>query len=170
VTRDIYVMNADGSGVQRLTTDPADDIDPAWSPDSQRIVFASRRDGNFEIYVMNADGTGQTRLTHDEGNDFGPSVSRDGRIAFHGLQGGPYTNIFVLDPNGAITNVTKSEHNDTNPSWAPDGEHLVFSSDRDSTSIPPEPPEQQLYVLDLRTHDQTRITEPGTRSNFGADW
>jgi Tol biopolymer transport system component len=171
-TRQIWVMNAaDGTGETQLTsTQGSENIDPAWSPDSRKIVFASNRDGNYEIYVMNADGSDPTRLTNDPGNDFGPSWSKDGRIAFQGLQGGPYLNVFVRDPDGTITNMTKSEHNDTNPSWAPDGQHLVFSSDRDSTSKPPEPPEQQLYVLDLQTGQQTRITDPSTRSSFGADW
>ncbi|NIR36917.1 MAG: hypothetical protein GWN79_09475, partial [Actinobacteria bacterium] len=53
---DLYLMNADGTGVVRLTTDPSGDFDPDWSPDGSRIAFWSRRDGNPEIYVMNADG------------------------------------------------------------------------------------------------------------------
>ncbi|MQF48280.1 hypothetical protein FIM08_00005 [SAR202 cluster bacterium AC-647-N09_OGT_505m] len=61
---DIYVIYADGSGQTRLTTNPAVDNDPAWSPDGSKIAFSSQRDGHPEIYVMNADGTGQTRLTY----------------------------------------------------------------------------------------------------------
>ena len=49
-------MNADGSGVVRLTDHSARDGEPAWSPDGQRIAFSSDRDGNYDIYVMNADG------------------------------------------------------------------------------------------------------------------
>ena len=49
---DIYVMDADGSKVERLTDDPADDRYPSWSPDGTRITFSSDRDGNPEIYVM----------------------------------------------------------------------------------------------------------------------
>ena len=52
-TRDIHVMNADGSGVKRLLGGVgAVDMDPAWSQDGARIAFASYRDGNGEIYVM----------------------------------------------------------------------------------------------------------------------
>ena len=56
-------MNADGSGVTRLTYNDAFDGYPAWSPDGRRIAFDSQRDGNREIYVMDADGSGVTRLT-----------------------------------------------------------------------------------------------------------
>jgi len=67
---DIYLLDVDAalqgatSAVTiRLTTDPATDFDPTWSPDGTRIAFRSQRDGNDEIYVMNADGTCQINLT-----------------------------------------------------------------------------------------------------------
>jgi Tol biopolymer transport system component len=44
-------MNADGTGLRRLTDDLAEDAGPAWSPDGTKAAFASDRDGNFEIYV-----------------------------------------------------------------------------------------------------------------------
>lgn len=43
--------------------DPADDSDPAWSPDGKKIAFTSDRNGQFDIYVMNLNGTGLARLT-----------------------------------------------------------------------------------------------------------
>jgi hypothetical protein len=66
-------MNADGSGQTRLTTNPAWDILPAWSPDGTKLAFTSWRDGNIEVYVMAADGSGRTRLTTDPGYDYDPA-------------------------------------------------------------------------------------------------
>ena len=65
---EIYVMNVDGTGLTRLTDDPAVDVYPAWSPDGSRIAFTSTRDGHNNIYVMNADGTGVTQLTTSTGS------------------------------------------------------------------------------------------------------
>lgn len=69
---DLYVINADGSNLQRLTSTAAFDVTPAWSPDGRRIAFATERDGNAEVYVMNADGSGVTNLTRNPANDQSP--------------------------------------------------------------------------------------------------
>ena len=70
---ELFVMNADGSGVTQLTHSPYGDVEPAWSPDGGRVAFQSNRDGNFEIYVIGADGTGEDRLTFNPAKDSYPS-------------------------------------------------------------------------------------------------
>src|SRR6185295_7164194 len=66
--QNIYVMNADGTGVTQLTpTDGFNDVGSSWSPDATQIVFESNRAGDEQIFLMNADGSGITQLTSGAG-------------------------------------------------------------------------------------------------------
>jgi dipeptidyl aminopeptidase/acylaminoacyl peptidase len=61
---DVWIINDDGTDPKRLTTNPAEDTSPAWSPEGQYILFVSNRDGQYEIYAMKADdGSQQVDLT-----------------------------------------------------------------------------------------------------------
>lgn len=62
----IYVMNADGSGLRRISNGQADDTSPTWSPDGNWIGFVSNRDGGGNIYMMDAFGGNAKRLTNGD--------------------------------------------------------------------------------------------------------
>jgi TolB protein len=88
---EIYVMDADGSNIRRLTRSPGLDARPAWSPDGKRLAFTSNRDGNYQIYVMNADGTGVRRITRNTERDDFAAWHPDGkRLAFVGERSGKF--------------------------------------------------------------------------------
>ena len=72
---EIYVMDADGGSLRRLTNDEAIDLQPTWSPDGRQIAFISDRDGDFEIYVMDADGGNLRQLTRNRTDDMNPAWS-----------------------------------------------------------------------------------------------
>lgn len=84
--KEVYVINADGSGLTRLTsTQSAREYSPAWSPDGKRIAFESNVSGSNEIYVMNVDGSNPTRLVNlpDGAQSTDPAWSPDStRVAF----------------------------------------------------------------------------------------
>jgi hypothetical protein len=126
-------MNANGTGVTRLTTDPADDSGAAWSPNGAKIAFASQRDGNSEIYVMNADGSGQTRLTNNAATDTHPGWSPEGsRIVFSSDRDGN-REIYVMNADGtAQTRVTNDPSFDIQPVWSPDGTKIAFVTNRNN--------------------------------------
>ena len=83
----IWVVPAAGGTPVRLTNNASADVDAVWSPDGQKIAFASDRDGNFEIYTMNADGTNQTRITNDPAPQRRPNVATGPRIELRQAQG-----------------------------------------------------------------------------------
>ena len=60
----VFVMNADGTGVKRLTTNPYEDAEPSWSPDGTRIVWSATDRSYSSIWTMNADGSDKVELTH----------------------------------------------------------------------------------------------------------
>ncbi|MEM1013778.1 MAG: DPP IV N-terminal domain-containing protein [Planctomycetota bacterium] len=76
---DIYLQSTSGLAVTKLTTDPADDAFPSFSPQGDRIAFCSNRAGNWDVYVMDRDGRNVTAITQGTGHDLHPSFSPDGR-------------------------------------------------------------------------------------------
>ena len=124
ITFEIYVMDADGQNLQRLTNNRKNEWDPSYAPDGDRIAFAADRKGefeNFEIYVMDADGQNLQRLTNNRVWDRYPSWSPDGkRIAFASDRKGDFASfdIYVMHADGAnLQNLTNNRHNDTKPAW-----------------------------------------------------
>ena len=61
---DIYTVPSSGGKARQLTTHPAHDTRPVWSPDGQRIAFASNRSGNFDVFLMNKEGGEPTPQTN----------------------------------------------------------------------------------------------------------
>ena len=126
---DIYVMDAGGGELTRLTDDRASDAFPHWSPDGQRIAFYSDRDDNGEIYVMNADGSGLTRLTDNDAVDIPYGWSPDGQsVVFTSARKGTL-DLFLLDvDDGGVRRLTKTLGQDVAAVWSPDGSRIAFES------------------------------------------
>jgi Tol biopolymer transport system component len=163
---DIYVMNDDGTGVRRVTSDPADDLLPTWSPDGSVIAFSSSRGrtgGAFNVFTMNpADGSIIHQLTDTTGENARLAFSPDGsRIAFASTRSG-HAEIWVMNADG--TSPTQLTHDGafaTAPSWSPDGAHIVFQSNRDGTD--------QLYVMDAGGGNVHRLTTTSA-NDHDPDW
>lgn len=157
-SHDIYVVNVDGSGLIRLTDDPARDWDAAWSPDGTQVAFQSERDGDWAIYTMNADGSGQTRVTDGRGPDWSPDGST---IVFFDDQDGDQE-IYLIGVDGSgRTQLTQNSSRDLLPAWSPDGEKIAFESDSDG--------DFNIYFMDADGSNVVRLTDdPGNDST--ATW
>ena len=158
--REIYVMNADGSGQTRVTNNLFWDDDPNWSPDG-RIAFRSIRTGESDIYVINPDGTNEVRLTTIGARS--PSWSPDGqRMAFvSGRDGNDEIYVIRADGSGA-TRLTFNLAYDDTPTWSPDGSQIAFGSNRDGDP-------GQIYVMNADGSQPRRITNLPTPSG-GSRW
>lgn len=131
-SREIYVMDADGSHQTNLTNHPASDERPAWSPDGSQIAFVRRDESdNYDIYITYSDGTGERRLTQARKDDpvisFGIDWSPDGsQIAFAAGLGGDI-DIYLANVDGSgERKLTDNSVADLFPAWSPDGSQIAF--------------------------------------------
>ena len=99
----------------------------AKAPETAKIVFTSRRDGNFEIYIMNLDGSGQINLTQHRAKDTSPVWSPTGeQILFTSDRGG-IEDLYLMDADGTnVRQVFKKLIGREFPTWSPDGKALAY--------------------------------------------
>jgi Tol biopolymer transport system component len=138
----LFTMNADGSGQTRLTTNPATDsvspswdLEPAWSPDGQTIVFyrlvETRQAGIVlaSLMTIRPDGSSLASipgLDNQTAADPEPSWSPDSRrLAFDGVVNGQY-GLVVSNADGSAARIVVSGPLVQSPSWAPDGQSIAY--------------------------------------------
>jgi Tol biopolymer transport system component len=148
----IYKATLDGSQLRPLTDNPQYDAEPVISSDGKKIVFGSQREGDFDIYTMKADGSDVRRLTNTLGYDGGPWFSPDGKkIVWRAWY--PQTNeekaqwrdsmknnyiratpldLWIMNSDGSNKRrIISNGATNWAPSWHPDGERIIFSSNLD---------------------------------------
>lgn len=139
----LFISTLDGSGLIPLATGYGINVSPSWSPRGDQVVYMSDRLTQKHLYVINIDGSDDHRITFEGGYNGSPAWSpRGDRIAFvggdmaPGRRGGSQRvfNIYTCDVNGRnlvkLTGVRGLEGDNVNPTWSPDGLHILFGSDR----------------------------------------
>lgn len=163
---EIWVMNADGTDARPLTTTPGRDIEPAWSPDGTKIVFASARDDpeNLQLYIMNADGSDQHRLFDEvrSWDNWTPAWSPDGkRIAFQvnrDVRANGF-DIYVVNIDGTDERLLAGGPGDQyHVSWSPDGKHIAF--------VNRGPEDSEIWIANADGSDAHPITDNNSNEAY----
>ena len=167
---DLYVIGADGTDPHVLREAPGDQTAPAWSPDGRQISFTNapgvRNPDSLDFWVMNADGSNARDVaTGDNGASIGAGGSLvpesmpwspDGKYFVMG-DGGQLFTMSTRDTNGkTIKAITAGGSSDVTPVWSPDGEQILFSSNRG-------PNGPRLYLIGLHGGNPSEIRTEGGR-------
>jgi dipeptidyl aminopeptidase/acylaminoacyl peptidase len=162
---DIWVHDLAREVIQRVTSDPAIDQWPIWSPDGKRIVFSSSRAGRYDLYVIDANGSGREELLYASGDNKIPtSWSRDGRFLLYTSEAGSANpGIWVLPLEGAGKHtpfpLLNTRANERAGVFSPDSRWIAYVS---SASGKPE-----VYVQPFALHPASSEIGPNVLLSRG---
>ncbi len=167
---DIWVVNADGTGLTNLTNTPdIGEFDPTWSPDGTRISF-NRWDNSIssgDIWVMDADGSNQVNLTNSVDNEFSADWSPDGsQLVFvrevPGQAISIQPDIFTMNADGTNqVNITNADTGELEPAWSPLGDRIAFAAVRNG--------DWEIVTTDTSGGQEVTLTVT-TQEDRAPDW
>ena len=150
-------------GFEIVAQDKAPLSRPSWAPDGSSLVYASKRDGDWDVYRQSLTGeVAALNLTASSpADDRNPRVGPDGRIAFESDRMGN-VDVFTMAADGSdVRDVTPTPGRDSLGDWSPDASRIVYSSDVSGSD--------QLYVVRSAGGTPTRITHD-SGNDTGAAW
>lgn len=159
--KDVYVMNANGQNVRRITNANTLNLSPSWAPDRRSLVLTSFLNGNPDLFSITVPGARLTKLSSLRGLNLGGRWSPDGRRIAVTLEYDGNPEIALLNPDGSLLRrLTDHWAVDVSPSWSPDGRSLAFCSDRSGAP--------QIYVMDVAGGGLRRVS--AGRYNTSPSW
>jgi TolB protein len=186
---DIFRVHPDGTGLERLTNDPAYDDQAAVSPDDKTLAFVSSRGtGRAHVWLMDLATRSCRILTDDPASDFRPSWSPDGKwVAFtsdrdtvEGILPGRWehlqsTGIYIVHPDGTgLRRVTPPGGFAGTPKWSADGKHIIYYETTElgtwyAQHNDPQRGQTQIVSIDVATGTKVQYTS-GDGIRFWPQW
>lgn len=180
---DVFLANADGSGLRRLTEAEGYDAEATINGATNTIIYTSKASGDLDLWKMNLDGTGKKRLTTSFGYDGGAFLSRDGtkmvwranhpsddarRARYKELLDQDLTapmkmELFVANADGSdARQITDFGCASFAPQFTPDGRHIIFASNKNKCDSR----EFELFLVDLDGKNLRQVTRFGGFTSF----
>ena len=145
----VYVLPAAGGEPRRVTTN-SPSYWHGWSPDGKTLVFAGKRDGDFDIYSIAVEGGAETRLTKAKGLDDGPEYAPGGKYIYFNSERSGHMQIWRMNSDGSEQiQVTTDERNNWFPHISPDGKWMVYVSYEAGVTGHPANKDVQLKLMRL---------------------
>ena len=161
---DVWVLDLARGVPSRITFDPTTDNLPIWSPDGRRILWSSRRSGNFDLHIKAASGTGQDEklITMGTPNGWATDWSPDGKFVLYQRPGDTTNQDLWIAPQGTGASgepqkpfpYLASPFNEGNGVFSPDGHWVAYESDESGR------PEVYVQAFPL-TNQKVRISTGG---------
>jgi TolB protein len=170
---DIFIMNADGTGVVQLTDNDAGESTPSFTPDGRFIVYTSEQDGNPDVFLMGVDGSGKRNLTKHPGADGHPRVTADGRRVYFNsnrtsdpasfargtMERDQDHEIFSMTLDGGdVRQVTDLPDWDTYPVPSPDGQQLLWRRITPTGGKSESGRNSEVFRMNLETGETRNVT------------
>ncbi len=169
----IFVMDDDGTNIQRLTHPPNHNSGPAWSPDGKHIVFSKsirvedpKQGQRKSLFIIDQDGSNERRLTHAPTLDSQAEWSPDGQhIVFCSYRSGKPELHTIHILTGDIQQLTHSPDKDwaAGPSWSPNGKYIAYR-------YIPENGNSTIYVMNADGKNATPLIKVDKWTRFTPSW
>jgi len=152
----LWVADADGENASPALASVEPIISPAWSPDGNQLAYVSFESRKPVVYVHDVSSGKRRLIANFKGSNSAPAWSPDGKTIAVTLSLSGGSQLFLLNANGgsAPRRLMQSGSIDTEPVFAPDGQHIYFVSDRGGSP--------QIYRTSLLGQNVERITFTGT--------
>ena len=162
-TKELYLCDADGGGLQQITHDGKIVVGPNWSADGSSVVFTSYLRDFPDVYQIDLRKGRRERLAGYGGVNTGAALSPDGKDLALVLSKDGNPELYIKNlRNGQLQRLTATVRaTEASPSWSPDGRNLVYVSDQSGSP--------QLYVINRTGGRPRRLSSRGSE-NVAPDW